>query len=77
MTLTVELASNPVYSNEEETSIYLTVKFKEFGSAIPYRVSTESTETFDIDLYNNAKEGVYGNILPYPLAPKTESTSLE
>lgn len=62
MSLTIEQASNPVYTNAEGTGIDLTVKFAEFSEPIPFHAMPDDSEPHGRLLYDNAKAGIYGEI---------------
>jgi hypothetical protein len=63
--ITLEYAKNPIWNNQEGTSILLTVKWKEFNEEHPFAATSYDTELHGRDLYNRAKAGEFGAIAPY------------
>ena len=70
--LTLEYAKNPIYVNEIGTAIDLIVKWEEFTEEMPFCAASYDTESHGVDLYNRAKAGEFGEVLPYipPTIPK-------
>lgn len=68
---TLEYAKNPVYNNEEGTSIFLIVKWEEFVEELPFGADLWDVEPWGVDLYNRAKAGEFGEIAPFvkPIPP--------
>jgi hypothetical protein len=64
--LTLESATNPVYANAEKTAINLEVKFVEMQNILPFTTTSYDTEPHGIDIFNRAKAGEFGTVLPYP-----------
>lgn len=62
---TLEYAKNPVYNNEEKTSILLIVKWEEFVEEMPFGANTWDVEPWGINLYNRAAAGEFGEVLPF------------
>lgn len=71
---TLQYAKNPVYSNEDGTSIFLTVKWEEFAEEMPFGATTWDPEPWGVDLYNRAKAGEFGEVAPYvaPIIPSID-----
>lgn len=70
--ITIEYAKNPVYINQEGTSIQLIVKFEEFNNEMPFAATTWDPEPWGIELYNRAIAGEFGPIAPYVPPPEPE-----
>jgi len=72
--LTIESVTNPIYQNEEKTSIICEVKFAEFNEPHFFSATAWDNEPHGIEIYNNLKSGQYGEIEPYvpPPLPPTE-----
>jgi len=68
---TLQYAKNPVYNNEEETAILLTVKWEEFVEEMPFGACSYDSEPHGRDLFNRAKAGEFGEVAPYvaPIQP--------
>jgi hypothetical protein len=74
---TIESATNPSYSSEDQNSIHLDVKFAEFNEIIPFNAMPTDTVKHGVDLYNRAKLGEFGEIAPYvapPQSPQPKTT---
>ena len=69
-------ASNPVYSNAQNTAINLDVLFEGFSEPIPFTATPHDTESYGIVLYNNALTGQYGTVEAYisPTQPTSTGT---
>jgi hypothetical protein len=67
--LTIDWASNPVFSSPNEGSINLTVKFVEFANPLPFTAIPGDPEPYGQMLYYNAMRGDYGPIGPYVPPP--------
>ena len=57
--LTIESATNPVYSNAEGTNITLQVKFKEFDEVMPFGATPFDPMPYGVDLFNRAIAGEF------------------
>jgi hypothetical protein len=68
--LTIEYAKDPVYSNAENTTVVLTVKFEEFNEEMPFGATPWDTAPHGIILYQNVMAGVYGPIAPFVPPPE-------
>jgi hypothetical protein len=70
---TLEYAKNPIYNNQEGTSIVLTVKWEEFAEEMPFGANTWDTEAYGRDLYYRANAGEFGPVGSYvpPTPPQT------
>ena len=68
---TLQYAKNPVYNNEEETAILLTVKWEEFVEEMPFGACSYDSEPHGRDLFNRAKAGEFGEVAPcvVPIQP--------
>jgi len=68
---TLEYAKNPIWNNEEGTSILLIVKWEEFVEEMPFGADAGDVEAHGRDLYNRAKAGEFGEVAPYvkPILP--------
>lgn len=64
-TLTIKSASNPQYSNAAGTGINLTVQFNELPNPLPFHATPDDSMAYGVELYNNAKAGVYGVVAAY------------
>lgn len=74
--LTIQYAKNPIYSSEDGQTIDLTVKFEEFAEEIGFGATPFDPMPYGVELYNNAKAGLYGPITPYvPQPVEQPSTS--
>ncbi len=67
--LTVISARNPKYTNAEGTGIDLFVTFKEIQGELPFHAMPSDPHTHGVELYNNAKAGMYGVVAPYVPPP--------
>jgi hypothetical protein len=63
--LTIESASNPKYTAQDNSGIELLVKFKEFTQPIPFNATPNDIMSYGVELYNRAKAGEFGDISPY------------
>ena len=66
---TLAYAKNPIYNNEEETAILLTVKWEEFNEEMPFGACSYDSMPHGVDLYNRALAGEFGPIAPYVAPP--------
>lgn len=68
---TLEYAKNPIFNNEEQTSILLTVKWEEFKEEMPFGACLFDPEPWGVDLFNRAKTGEFGEVAAYvaPILP--------
>jgi hypothetical protein len=66
--LTLEYAKNPIWNNEEQTAIHLTIKWIEFNEEMPFLATSYDPEAHGVDLYNRALVGEFGEIADY-IAP--------
>ena len=68
---TLEYAKDPIWNNEEQTSIYLIVKWQEFQEEMPFTAVPWDIEPWGVDLYNRAKAGEFGEVAPFvaPIPP--------
>lgn len=62
---TLQYAKDPIYNNEEGTSIHLTLKWEEFVEELPFSACSFDPEPWGVDLYNRAKAGEFGEIAPF------------
>lgn len=62
LTLTIEHAENPVYTDAEGNGIDLLVKFAELDAPIQFHAVAHDDEPHGQQLYDNAKTGLYGPI---------------
>ena len=70
--LTIEYAKNPSYSDADGQTIDLIVKFYEMASEMPFGATPFDPMPYGVELYNNAKAGLYGPIAPFvPFVPPT------
>jgi hypothetical protein len=69
MSLTVEYANTPVWSNEAQTAINLNVKFVEYETALPFTATPTDDTTYGPELFTNAVAGDYGSVAPYVKPP--------
>lgn len=67
--LTIQSARDPVYQNEEGTSIHVYVKFYEFNEEMGFSAVEWDTEPHGVELYNRAKAGEFGPVAPYVYVP--------
>jgi hypothetical protein len=72
--LTIQYAKNPTYSSEDGQVINLTVKFEEFAEEMGFGATPFDPMPYGVELYNNAKAGLYGTIAPY-VPPPVEQPS--
>lgn len=75
--ITIQYAKNPVYADEQETVIQLTVKFYEFAEEMPFGATSWDPEPYGVELYNNAVAGMYGPIAPYVPPPQPVTTGTQ
>ena len=68
---TLEYANTPVYGNADGTNIQLIVKWAEFNEEMPFGATSYDTMAHGVALYNRAKAGEFGAIVPY-VAPVVE-----
>lgn len=68
--LTIQSASNPVYTSANGTSISLNVKFVEIPEIVPFNATPTDSMTYGVELYNNALAGDYGPIASYVAPPQ-------
>lgn len=69
---TIEWAENPVYVEETNQVIDITVKFFEFSEPIRFAASADDPEEHGRILYTSAIAGDYGPIAPYVPPPVPE-----
>lgn len=71
---TLQYAKDPIWNNEEQTSIILTVKWEEFQEEMPFGATSYDSEEYGRDLYNRAKAGEFGEVAPYvaPIIPSID-----
>jgi hypothetical protein len=62
---TLQYAKNPIYISEDEQQILLTVKWEEFNEEMPFNATSYDPEPWGVDLYNNAKNGDFGEVAAY------------
>jgi hypothetical protein len=62
---TLQYAKNPIWNNAEGTSILLTVKWEEFVEEMPFGACSFDPEPWGVDLFNCAKAGEFGEVLPF------------
>jgi hypothetical protein len=62
---TLQYAKDPVYNNEEGTSILLIIKWEEFVEEMPFNATSYDPEPHGVDLYNRAKAGEFGSVAPF------------
>lgn len=74
--LTIELATNPVYTAADGSVIDLKVKFKEFEEFLPFSATNYDSTDYGRELYQRAKDGEFGDILPY-IRPTFEQVAAE
>jgi hypothetical protein len=63
--MVIEYAKNPQWENRDQTSINLTVKFKEFDEELPFSANANDSEEHGRTLYSQALSGEYGAIAPF------------
>lgn len=73
---TFEYAKNPAYALEDQSAIFLNVKFVEFNEEMPFSATNYDPEEHGRDLYIRAKAGEFGEVAPY-VAPKKLITKSE
>ena len=68
---TLQYAKDPIYNNEEGTSILLTVKWEEFQEEMPFGATSYDPEPYGVDLFNRAVAGEFGTVAPFvkPIIP--------
>ena len=68
---TLQYAKDPIYNNEERTSILLTVKWEEFQEEMPFGATSYDPEPYGVDLFNRAVAGEFGTVAPFvkPIIP--------
>lgn len=71
---TLQYAKDPIWNNEEGTSILLTVKWEEFNEELPFGATSYDSEPWGVDLYNRAKAGEFGTVAPFvaPIQPRID-----
>ena len=69
---TIESATNPSYSSENQNSIHLDVKFAEFKEVLPFNAMPNDSTKHGVDLFNRAKLGEFGEIAPYVAPPQSQ-----
>ena len=62
---TLEYAKNPIWNDNSGQSIHLTVKWEEFNEEHPFSACSYDPMPHGVDLYNRAKAGEFGEILPW------------
>lgn len=67
--LTVESANSPKFMNAVGDEIDLMVKFVELNQELPFTARPVDTESYCVELFNNAVAGVYGDVAPYVPPP--------
>jgi hypothetical protein len=72
---TLEYAKNPIFNNEEQTSILLTVKWEEFVEEMPFGASSFDCEAHGRELFERAKAGEFGEVAPYVAPPESTITN--
>lgn len=68
---TLEYAKDPVWNDDTEQSINLTVKWAEFNEELPFAATSFDPMPHGVDLHNRAKAGDFGAIAPYVPPPVT------
>jgi hypothetical protein len=63
--LTIEYAKNPIWNDDTGNAILVTVKFAEFNEEMPFTATNYDDMPYGVDLYNRAKSGEFGEVLPY------------
>lgn len=63
--LTIEYAKDPVYADVAGTCISLIVKFVEFADEMPFGATPYDSMPYGVELFNRAKAGEFGDIVPY------------
>lgn len=63
--LTIEYAKNPIWNDDTGNAILVTVKFAEFNEEMPFTATNYDNMSHGVYLYNCAKSGEFGEILPY------------
>ena len=71
---TLQYAKDPIYNNEERTSILLTVKWEEFQEEMPFGATSYDPEPYGVDLFNRAVAGEFGTVAPFvkPIIPSID-----
>ena len=67
---TLKYAKDPIWNSDDGQQIHLTVRFEEINEDLPFNATSFDSEPHGVDLYNRAKSGEFGEILPY-VAPQT------
>lgn len=69
--LTLEYAKNPVWNDENNSSIFLTIKWEEFVEELPFTAAPWDSEEWGRDIYARAAAGEFGEVAPYvaPVLP--------
>jgi hypothetical protein len=68
--LTIESATNPVYSSADGICISLQVKFAEFAEVMPFGATPYDSMPYGVELYNRALAGEFGAIAPFVAPPE-------
>ena len=62
---TLQYAKDPIWNSDDGQQIHLTVKWEEFNEEHPFTATSYDSMPHGVDLYNRAKAGEFGEILPY------------
>ena len=58
-------ASNPIWSNLENTAVDIIAQFDTFPSPLPFTASSTDPEEYGRNIYTRAISGEFGPIAPY------------
>jgi hypothetical protein len=75
MSLTVVSARDPKYVQADEQAIELIVQFAEIAEELPFNAMPTDSMPYGVELFNNAKAGLYGPVAPY-VPPPTEPSEI-
>lgn len=68
---TIESVVNPVYLTADGEYIHVNVKFAEIPEVISFVATLHDPEPHGREIYHNAKDGLYGDVVPYKPQPET------
>lgn len=68
--MNIEYAKNPIWDDQANTTINLIVKFVELEDELPFLATPYDPMPYGVELFNNAVDGIYGDIAPYIPPPR-------
>lgn len=66
----LEYAKNPIWSNADQSTIDLTIKWVELDEELPFTASPNDVEDYGREIYNLASAGEFGEVAQYVPPPE-------